>query len=105
MAKNFVKSGRVLSLIAPTGGVTTGVGVLLETVFAVALVTASAGVAFEGAVTGVWDLAKNSTDVWVVGDKIYWDNANKRCTNLPAAGFRYIGTASAAAANPSSTGN
>jgi len=92
-------------LTAPTGGVTTGVGVLIGTTFAIALVTVAAGVSFEGAIEGVFDLAKVSTEVWAVGDKIYWDNANARCSNAPTAGMRFIGYASAAAANPTSTGN
>jgi predicted RecA/RadA family phage recombinase len=104
MAKNFVKPGQTFTLTAPTGGVTTGVGVLIGTAFAVALQTAAVGVAFEGAVTGIWDLAKNSTEVWAAGDKIYWDNANARATNAAASGARLIGYAVLAAANPSTTG-
>jgi predicted RecA/RadA family phage recombinase len=105
MAKNFIQPGNQLTLVAPTGGVTTGVGVLIGTTFVVALNTAAVGANFDGAPTGVWSLAKNSTDVWAVGDKIYWDNANARCTNLPSAGFRKIGYAVAVAANPTSTGS
>lgn len=105
MAKNFIQPGDQITFVAPTGGVTTGVGVLLGTAFVVALETAIAGASFDGATNGVWSLAKNSTDVWIVGDKIYWDNANARCTNLPTAGFRLVGYAAAAAANPSSTGS
>lgn len=105
MAKNFVKPGKTVTLTAPTGGVTTGIGVLIGTTFAVALITKTVGLAFEGSVSGVWDLAKVSTDVWAEGDKIYWDNANARCTNAPAAGMRLIGRAAAAAANPTATGN
>jgi hypothetical protein len=67
-------------------------------------VTASAGAPFQGAPRGVWSLDKVSTEVWAEGDKIYWDNANARCSNVPTAGFRMIGYAVAAAANPSSTG-
>lgn len=104
MAKNFIQPGKQIDVAAPTGGVTTGKGVLIGTMFGVALATAAVGVSFSCALTGVWDLDKVSTEVWVVGDKIYWDNGNLRCSNAPTAGFRFIGYATAAAANPTSTG-
>jgi predicted RecA/RadA family phage recombinase len=104
MAKNFVQPGRQLTLVAPTGGVTTGIGVLIGVTFAVALQTVAAGGNFDGATSGVWDLAKLNTEVWAAGDKIYWDNANARATNAPASGVRLIGYATLAAANPSTTG-
>lgn len=105
MAKNFVQPGKQITLAAPTGGVTAGVGVLIGTAFGVALGTALVGVLFDLATEGVWDLAKVSTDAFAIGDKIYWDNANARCTNAPTAGMRMIGYATKAAANPTSTGN
>jgi hypothetical protein len=43
---------RTLTLIAPTGGVTTGVGVLIGTIFVVALGHGDGRRAFEGAITG-----------------------------------------------------
>lgn len=104
MASNFIQPGKQLDLTAPTGGVTTGVGTLVGRIFAVALKTAAATVAFVGGLSGVWSLAKTSAQAWAVGDKIYWDNTNKRADNVPTAGFRFIGICTVAAANPSSTG-
>ncbi len=104
MATNFVQPGDELDLTAPTGGVTSGVGVLIGRLFAVALATVSATVSFAGRTRGVWNLAKTSAQAWVAGDPIYWDPTNKRADNVPTAGFRRIGVATAAAANPSSTG-
>jgi predicted RecA/RadA family phage recombinase len=104
MAKNFIQPGRVLSIAAPTGGVTTGVGVLIGSLFGVALQTAAAGVSVDLHTEGIWSLAKTSAQAWAIGDKIYWDNVNKRCDNALAAGFRFIGYATAAAANPSAVG-
>ena len=101
----YVNSGRHLDLTAPSGGTTSGVGVLIGRLFAVALSTVSAAAAFVGATFGQWTLAKTSAQAWAVGDKIYWDNTNKRADNLPTAGFRWIGVAAAAATNPSSTGS
>jgi predicted RecA/RadA family phage recombinase len=104
MAKNFVQPGDTVTLVAPTGGVTSGKGVLIGTVFGVALETALVGVSFDSRIEGVFDLDKLNTEVWIAGDKIYWDNTNVRATNVPTAGFRLVGTATAAAANPSLTG-
>lgn len=104
MAKNYVQPGDSLDLTAPTGGVTTGVGVLIGRLFSVALQTVAAAAAFVGRTRNVWDLAKTSAQAWVAGDVIYWDDTNKRADNVATAGFRRIGVAVAAAANPSSTG-
>jgi hypothetical protein len=67
-------------------------------------VSARSSAAVLSATLGVWSLAKTSGQAWVVGDIIYWDNANARADNVPTAGFRRIGVAVEAAANPSSTG-
>lgn len=104
MPNNYSQPGDSLTLTAPTGGVTVNKGVLIGDAFVVALVSAIAGATFQGASRGVWSLDKPSTEVWLEGDKVYWDNANARCTNTPTAGFTLVGYAVAAAANPSSTG-
>lgn len=104
MATNYVQPGKNIDLTAPTGGVTSGVGALIGRLFSVALQTVAAAASFVGATAGVWSLAKTSAQAWVVGEKIYWDNTNKRADNVPTAGFRYIGICVEAAANPSSTG-
>jgi predicted RecA/RadA family phage recombinase len=104
MASNYIQPGKSLDLTAPTGGVTTGVGVLIGNVFAIALQTIAAALGFSGGTIGVWSMAKTSAQAWVVGEKIYWDPTNKRADNVATAGFRRIGVCVAAAANPSSTG-
>lgn len=104
MASNFIQPGKQITQTAPTGGVTTGVGVLIGRIYSIALATVAAAASFVGATSGVWSLAKTSAQAWVVGDKIYWDPTNKRADNVPTAGFRQIGLCTEAAANPSSTG-
>lgn len=104
MASNFVQPGKNIDMTAPTGGVTKGVGVLILNLFSIATSTVAAAAAFVGTTFGVWSLAKTSAQAWVVGEKIYWDNANLRADNVPTAGFRLIGVCVEAAANPSSTG-
>lgn len=104
MASNYSQPGEKLDLTAPTGGVTTGVGTLVGRLFTVALATAAAAATFVGQRVGVWKLAKTSAQAWAAGDKIYWDDTNKVASATLTAGFRFIGIAIAAAANPSSTG-
>lgn len=103
MATNYLYSGKTLTLTAPYQR-NTGLGALVGSIFGVALVTVASGSEAEFATEGVWGLAKTSAQAWAVGDKIYWDNTNKRCDNVATAAFRLIGVATAVAANPSSTG-
>jgi predicted RecA/RadA family phage recombinase len=101
--KNFVQPGDALTLIAPYD-VASGAGFLVGGIFAVAAFAAVSGDPVEGKRVGVFDLAKVSAQAWVQGEPIYWDNTAKLCTNVPGDNLR-VGFATAAAANPSSTGN
>lgn len=103
MAKNFVQPGHVLTLTAPTGGVTSGVGYLIGALFVVALHYAVEGASFEGQCTGVWTLPKTSAQAWTEGVAIYW-NGTAATTADGAGANTLIGHAAAAAANPSATG-
>jgi len=103
MAGNYVQEGDVLSLTAPAGGVVTGVGYLIGTLFVVALETAAAGVSFSAAVEGVFILPKTSAQAWAEGQKVFWDNTNHRADSDPTVG-QLIGVAVAVAANPTATG-
>lgn len=103
MATNYVQPGKVLTLLAPYDR-TSGQGALVGNIFGISTKTVLSGVASEFAVTGVWSLAKTSAQAWTQGQKIYWDNTNKRADGTATAGFRFIGFATDIAANPSSTG-
>lgn len=102
MATNFVQDGDILDLLAPYDR-TSGQGMQVGSIFAVALGTALSGAAVRGKTSGVWTLTKTSAQAWTVGQKIYWDNSNKRCDSDSTVG-QLIGVAAAVAANPSSTG-
>lgn len=91
--RNFVQPGEMLDLVAPSGGVTAGVGVKIGAIFAVAAVTAAEGETFAGAVRGVFDLAAEthaSTQAMSAGDPAYWDNTEKRITKT-ATGNAIVG--------------
>ena len=98
MATNYIQPGKVLDFDAPYDR-TTGQGFQVGSIFAVALGTALSTVAIRGQIDGVWTLAKTSAQAWTVGQKIYWDNTNKRCDSASTVGM-LIGVAQAVAANP-----
>lgn len=101
--KNLVQHGTTLALFAPYL-VASGAGMLVGSIFAVAVCDAANGAAVEGVTEGVFDLAKTSAQAWTVGQKVYWDNVNKRCDTDGTVG-QLIGCATAAAANPSAVGS
>ena len=103
MAKTFKQTGDVLSVTAPTGGVTSGDGVLVNALFGIALTDAVAGAAVEIQTTGVWQLGKVSAQAWDQGAPIYWD-ATAGAATAVSTGNTFIGLATQAAANPSPTG-
>jgi predicted RecA/RadA family phage recombinase len=100
--KNFVQPGNTLGLTAPYD-VLSGAGLQVGNIFGVASCDAASGTPVETRLVGVYDLAKTAAQAWSVGDLIYWDNDAKVCTTV-AAGHLLVGTAVAAAANPSATG-
>lgn len=92
--KNFVQPGDVIGVTAPAN-VAAGAGVLVGSLFGVAVNTALSGAAVEVATRGVFDLAKAGSQAWSVGDRIYWDNTAKNCTTT-AGTNKLIGVAVAA---------
>lgn len=100
--KNFVQLGDVITLVAPYQR-NSGEGALVGSVFGVATTSVDNAVSAEFAIAGVFDLAKTSAQAWTQGQKVYWDNTNKRCDSDSTVG-PLIGIATEAAANPSSTG-
>lgn len=102
MATNFKQPGDVVTLTAPYTR-TSGQGALVGSLFGVALADVTSAAEGEFATEGVFELPKTSAQAWTQGQKIYWDNSNKRCDNDPTVGM-LIGVATTAADNPSSTG-
>jgi len=79
--KNFVQHGLTVTLAAPAA-VTSGSGVLVGAIFGVAMHDAALSDPLETATTGVYDLTKIGSQAWAQGDKVYWDNTNKRVTKV-----------------------
>lgn len=99
---NFSQNGKTLPLVAPRT-VTSGQGAMVGSQFGVATSDVTSGATGEFLTEGVVSLAKTSAQAWTQGQKIYWDDTNHRCDSDGTLGMM-IGVATAAAANPSSTG-
>ena len=98
--RNYVQDGETIGLLAPYD-VIAGAGMLVGSIFAVALAAASSGGAVEGRTRGVVDLLAEThatTQAIAQGGPVYWDNTNKRCTKT-SSGNRLIGYATAAKAS------
>lgn len=99
---NFIQEGETLTLVAPYD-VASGAGFQVGSIFAVAVRATLSGSPVEGTRCGVFALPKTAAQAWSQGQKIYWDDNNKRCDSDGTAGM-LIGVATEAAANPSATG-
>ena len=89
--KNFVQPGNTITLAAPAA-VTSGSGLLVGAIFGIAAHDAASGEPVETVTSGVFDLNKAGSEAWSVGDKVYWDNTDKRATKV-ATDNTFIGVA------------
>jgi predicted RecA/RadA family phage recombinase len=96
--KNYIQEGRMITVAAPVGGVSSGDGVLIGALFGVATKTAAAGETVPLATDGVFDLPKLTSAVISAGDAVAWDDTAKQ-VNAPATGRYPIGIAIEAAGN------
>lgn len=93
--KNFVQEGDNITVTAPAA-VSSGAGVLVGSLFGVAVADAANGAAVTVSTRGVFGLAKKSAQAVSQGAKVYWDNTNSECTTT-ATGNTLIGVATTAA--------
>lgn len=100
--RNFIQPGKVLTAIAPAGGVVSGTFVKLGVIFGIAATSAAQGEEFELALGEVYEMPKVSAQAWTFGAEIYAD-ATGIATTVSTDNTK-IGVAAAAAANPSGSG-
>lgn len=100
--KTFIQNGHVITVTAPVGGVSSGDGVLVGTLFVIAAYAAPEGESVEIAVGGVFEMPKDATAVLAIGDAVAWDIAAKHVT-APGVGLYPIGVATTAAGNGTTT--
>jgi predicted RecA/RadA family phage recombinase len=100
---SFKHPGSNLRLVAPYARASSGLGAKVGAIFGVStdVVAEAAEGIFE--TEGVHELAKTSAQAWAVGDRIYWDDTNKRCDTDSTVGM-FIGVATEIAANPTAVG-
>ncbi len=100
--KTFVQEGDTLTL-TPTADVASGIGFLFgAALFGVATGTVLNGIPGTFQVTGVVTIGKTSALAISVGDRLFWDSANK-VVNKTSAAQQCVGVAVEAAGNPSPT--
>jgi predicted RecA/RadA family phage recombinase len=100
--KNYIQPGNIITVTAPTGGVTSGAGLLVGNLFGIATADATAGADVEIATTGVFDLPKAANATFTEGQRISWNLATAQ-TVTPASGMIPIGIATESAANGTTT--
>lgn len=99
--RNFIQDGNVVTLVAPSGGVLAGAGILVGGLFGVAATSAAEGADVEASVVGVFDLVK-ATGAVSAGAALYWDAAAKKVTGT-ATGNTLVGVALKAAGSSDPT--
>ncbi|MCO5730087.1 DUF2190 family protein [Rhizobium sp. SSA_523] len=100
--RNFIQPGKVLTMVAPTGGAVSGKFYKIGAIFGVAAISAAEGEQFELATGEVYELPKTSAEAWTAGDVIYATSAGIMTT--VATSNTKVGVAVADAANPSGSG-
>ena len=93
--RNAYDSGATISATAPAGGLTSGQGVLIGSLFGVAADTAEAGERVIIALVGSFHLPKAPADTFSVGARLYWNEAEGALTTT-APGNWPVGTAAVA---------
>jgi len=101
---NFLQPGINQEYTAPGGGVVSGTPVLIGGLVVIPLVSAAAGVRFNGEVEGVYTLPKTAGSAWTEGQVLYFDSATTSFTTAASATARRAGIANAAALSAATTG-
>lgn len=99
--KTLRTSGDVLTIIAPSGGVVSGTGYLIGTMFGVAESTQAAGELFAFRIKGKVKLPKAASQAWAICVKVYWDDTAKNVTTT-SSGNSLIGAAAEVATSAAS---
>lgn len=91
---NFVYDGHILEVVAPYE-VMNGDGLLCGSLFGIAASWAQKGEPVSISTTGVFDLKRQLSEDWGIGDPIYWNDWSKSFTR-EAVGAVMVGIAVAA---------
>src|SRR5581483_3037258 len=100
--KNFIQRGEMITISAPTSGLTAGQGVLVGNLFGVAAKAAAEDESVEMATVGVYELPKLASAVIAAGARVAWDDTAKQVV-LSGTGMVPVGIATLAAGNGMTT--
>src|SRR5579883_3578813 len=81
--QNYLGDGDQVTITAPAA-VASGQPILVGSLFGICLNAAAIGQPVLLWIKGVYQLAKNSSDVWTLGQLIYWDNTALLATSTSA---------------------
>lgn len=73
--QNYGKSGEVVTLTAPNGGVVSGTAYKIGSIVVVATASVAEGLPFEAQIKGVVNLPKPPSEAWEENDKLYFDES------------------------------
>jgi predicted RecA/RadA family phage recombinase len=81
--KNYVQPGDVISAVAPYQRNAGEASILGGSLFGVAVDTVASGSTGVFALNGVYDITKNTGagESYTLGQRLFWDNTNKRITS------------------------
>ena len=102
--QNYLGDGDVLYLPSAPAPLVSGQGLLIGSMFGIVLASVAEGQPFVLWLKGTYQLPKNASEVWTVGEGLYWDNGNMWLT-ITSAGNTRVGVAAALTVNPSGVGN
>lgn len=96
--QNFIQNGHIVRLITPVGGIASGDGVIVGSIFGFAAYSSVEGDPLELATSGAYQLPKASAAVLTVGTRVSWDD-NAKQVNAPGTGRFPVGVAVEVAGN------
>ncbi|MTH57646.1 DUF2190 family protein [Paracoccus litorisediminis] len=100
--KNFIQPGQQISVPAPAA-VVSGQGVLVGSLFGVAVHDAASVASVEISLRGAYRMTKAAGSAWTVGARLYWDDTAKAVT-ATASTNKLIGVAIEAADSAATSG-
>lgn len=101
--KNYVKTGDLLTLTAPAGGVVSGLTYKIGVAIVIATTTVAATLPFVGKANGEFDIPAATGQAWAEGALLYWDDTAKVYTTTVGSNQK-AGYATAAKLSATATG-
>jgi predicted RecA/RadA family phage recombinase len=102
--KTYIQPGDTVEVTAAYD-VDSGNGALVGSIFGMAVADALSGATVALKRTGVFTIAKTTSQAWTQGVALYWDNSTKKATTASASGAnKAIGSAWVAADAADTTG-